>query len=234
MSARHLALLVGENYVNRFNLEGRSYEVIPQVPRAERLDAGPALALFRQDRAAAATCRSRPWSPSRPASIPMRSPSTTSSTPPPSPPCPCRASPWARRSAILEQTGRGAPAQGLQPRLPLRVAAIRAGGQSAHGHLRLRPDHHLSGAGGAVREPARSAGDPGQRADVDLRRAAAALHRAGDHEHLYPGRPGDPDRPDQQARHSHGRVRQCSCSAPKTSTGGPPSSGRPRSGCARS
>ncbi|HWD60559.1 MAG TPA: multidrug efflux RND transporter permease subunit [Stellaceae bacterium] len=33
-----LALLVGENYVNRFNLEGRSYEVIPQVPRADRLN----------------------------------------------------------------------------------------------------------------------------------------------------------------------------------------------------
>ncbi len=32
-----LALLVGENYVNRFNLNGRSYEVIPQVPRSERL-----------------------------------------------------------------------------------------------------------------------------------------------------------------------------------------------------
>ncbi|HEY4471199.1 MAG TPA: efflux RND transporter permease subunit, partial [Stellaceae bacterium] len=32
-----LALLVGENYVNRFNLSGRSYEVIPQVPRTERL-----------------------------------------------------------------------------------------------------------------------------------------------------------------------------------------------------
>ena len=32
-----LALLVGENYVNRFNLQGRSYEVIPQVPRVERL-----------------------------------------------------------------------------------------------------------------------------------------------------------------------------------------------------
>jgi len=32
-----LALLVGENYVNRFNLGGRSYEVIPQVPRVERL-----------------------------------------------------------------------------------------------------------------------------------------------------------------------------------------------------
>jgi len=34
-----LALLVGENYVNRFNLGGRSYEVIPQVPRVDRLNA---------------------------------------------------------------------------------------------------------------------------------------------------------------------------------------------------
>jgi multidrug efflux pump len=34
-----LALLVGENYVNRFNLNGRSYEVIPQVPRSDRLTA---------------------------------------------------------------------------------------------------------------------------------------------------------------------------------------------------
>src|SRR5437588_3608751 len=33
-----LALLVGENYVNRFNLAGRSYQVIPQVPRLERLN----------------------------------------------------------------------------------------------------------------------------------------------------------------------------------------------------
>jgi multidrug efflux pump len=33
-----LALLVGENYVNRFNLQGRSYEVIPQVPRVSRLN----------------------------------------------------------------------------------------------------------------------------------------------------------------------------------------------------
>ncbi len=32
-----LALMVGGNYVNRFDLQGRSYEVIPQVPRADRL-----------------------------------------------------------------------------------------------------------------------------------------------------------------------------------------------------
>ncbi|MBV9863364.1 MAG: MexW/MexI family multidrug efflux RND transporter permease subunit [Alphaproteobacteria bacterium] len=34
-----LAVLVGENYINRFNLSGRSYEVIPQVPRVDRLTA---------------------------------------------------------------------------------------------------------------------------------------------------------------------------------------------------
>src|ERR1700761_2751400 len=32
-----LATLLGGNYVNRFNLEGRSYQVIPQVARADRL-----------------------------------------------------------------------------------------------------------------------------------------------------------------------------------------------------
>ena len=32
-----LAALVGENYINRFALNGRSYEVIPQVPRSLRL-----------------------------------------------------------------------------------------------------------------------------------------------------------------------------------------------------
>jgi len=32
-----LAVLLGGNYINRFNLEGRSYQVIPQVPRGKRL-----------------------------------------------------------------------------------------------------------------------------------------------------------------------------------------------------
>ena len=32
-----LATLLGGNYTNRFNLEGRSYQVIPQVPRGQRL-----------------------------------------------------------------------------------------------------------------------------------------------------------------------------------------------------
>jgi multidrug efflux pump len=37
--ASTLEALVGENYVNRFNLNGRSYQVIPQVPRELRLTA---------------------------------------------------------------------------------------------------------------------------------------------------------------------------------------------------
>ena len=32
-----LSTLLGGNYTNRFNLEGRSYQVIPQVPRGQRL-----------------------------------------------------------------------------------------------------------------------------------------------------------------------------------------------------
>ena len=40
-----LATLLGGNYVNRFNLYGRSYQVIPQVPRDFRLTAGLARAL---------------------------------------------------------------------------------------------------------------------------------------------------------------------------------------------
>jgi multidrug efflux pump len=43
--ASTLALMVGENYVNQFNLAGRSYKVVPQVPRGDRLD-GQSLTQF--------------------------------------------------------------------------------------------------------------------------------------------------------------------------------------------
>ena len=62
-------------------------------------------------------------------------------------------------------------ARRLRPRLSGRLPAICAGGQSARDHLRLRADHHLPGAGGAVRKPARSAGDHDQRSHGDRRRA---------------------------------------------------------------
>ena len=36
-AGRDLSTLLGANYVNRFSIQGRSYKVIPQVMRAERL-----------------------------------------------------------------------------------------------------------------------------------------------------------------------------------------------------
>src|SRR6185295_14385071 len=36
-AGRDLSVLLGANYVNRFSIDGRSYKVIPQVMRAERL-----------------------------------------------------------------------------------------------------------------------------------------------------------------------------------------------------
>ena len=65
-----LALLVGENYVNRFNLGGRSYEVIPQVPRVDRLNRRHADPLLRQLGRAASRCRCRTSSRSRPTTAP--------------------------------------------------------------------------------------------------------------------------------------------------------------------
>src|SRR5213076_1019624 len=36
-AGRDLSTLLGGDYVNRFSIQGRSYKVIPQVARAERL-----------------------------------------------------------------------------------------------------------------------------------------------------------------------------------------------------
>src|SRR4029079_6003477 len=38
-TGRDLSTLVGGNYVNRFSIQGRSYKVIPQIERSERLNA---------------------------------------------------------------------------------------------------------------------------------------------------------------------------------------------------
>src|SRR5947209_11992369 len=38
-AGRDLSVLLGGNYVNRFSIQGRSYKVIPQVKRSERLTA---------------------------------------------------------------------------------------------------------------------------------------------------------------------------------------------------
>ena len=66
-----LATLLGGNYINRFNLEGRSYQVIPQVPRDKRLSP-ELLDNYYVPAAAGQLVRSRPSSPWRPGSIRTR------------------------------------------------------------------------------------------------------------------------------------------------------------------
>ena len=65
-----LATMVGGNYVNRFNLNGRSYEVIPQVPRAERLTPESLGQYYVKTESGAVGAARRPW----PGSIPRPHP----------------------------------------------------------------------------------------------------------------------------------------------------------------
>ena len=182
-----LATLLGGNYVNRFNLEGRSYQVIPQVPREHPPVAGSARRVIMCRPRPASRCRCRPWCRSRPATDPnalthynQLNSATFQAVPMPG---------VTVGQAVDFLEGAGEEAAGrLQPRLSRRLPPICAGRQSARDHLRLRADHHLPGAGGAVRKPARSAGHHDQRADGDRRRVDSAVLRRGDDEHLHPGR----------------------------------------------
>jgi multidrug efflux pump len=171
-----LAVLARRQLRQPLQPEGRSYEVIPQVPRATRLTPDM-LTRYYVPRPAASRCRSRPWSRWRTAPTRTRLPTINQLNSATFSAVPMPGVTIGQAVAFLEEDGTDAAA-GLQPRLARRIAAIRAGGQPAHDHLRLRPDRHLPGAGGAVREPARPAGDHDQRADVDLRRAHPAVLRA--------------------------------------------------------
>jgi multidrug efflux pump len=55
-----LAVLVGENYVNRFGMDGRSYDVIPQSPRDAAPDGRGARALLREERERPARAAGQP------------------------------------------------------------------------------------------------------------------------------------------------------------------------------
>ncbi len=179
-----LATLLGEAEINRFTLEGRSYKVIAQVERAYRDNPD--------------------WL-------------NNYYVPPPVEPVPATELGDHFRRAH-RQHGRGyrdhSPdrrrrgADGVCQRLRRCLAAICPRRQRPVDNFRPGPGDHLSGAGRPVRKFPRSAGDPGDRAVVDLRGADSAVPGLVEHEHLHPGGPGDTDRADQQARHPDRRIRQ--------------------------
>ena len=124
-----LALLVGENYVNRFNLEGRSYQVIPQVPRVDRLTPET----LTQYYVSAATGQQVPLSnlvsvetttaPNALTRYNQLNSATFQAVPMPG-------VTMGQAVDFLEKAGRSAAGR-LQPRLPVGHAPIRARGQPA-------------------------------------------------------------------------------------------------------
>ena len=73
--------------------------------------------------------------------------------------------------AFLQNLAAQTSAAGLLDRLRRLEPAIHPGDQRLRHDLRLCADHHLPGAGGAVRKLPRSGHHPGVGADVDRRRA---------------------------------------------------------------
>ena len=57
-AGRDLSTLLGGNYVNRFSIQGRSYKVIPQVKRSERLTPDQLDGHLRHRARTASSCRS--------------------------------------------------------------------------------------------------------------------------------------------------------------------------------
>ncbi|CAN5670013.1 N/A [soil metagenome] len=93
-----LGTLLGGNYINRFRIQGRSYKVIPQIKRAERLNADQLKDIYVSG-PMARWSNSPPSPNSKPPPSPARSSASSSSIPSPFRACCLRASPptWDSR-----------------------------------------------------------------------------------------------------------------------------------------
>ena len=172
--------LLGGDYVNRFSIQGRSYKVIPQVKRSERLTPEQ-LARDLRDRArTASSCRSRPS---------RRSKTTTE---------PRELKRFQQLNAVRIQgvipprvpldQALGVPRDGGAGRCCRRASrsttpasrascARRAASSSATVPALGDPD--LPGAGGAVRELPRSVHHPGRLGAAGARRARCCSRSSG-------------------------------------------------------
>ncbi len=62
-AGQDLSTMLGGNYVNRFSIQGRSYKVIPQVKRVERLTADQLSQIYVTGSRRTSWCRCRPLPP---------------------------------------------------------------------------------------------------------------------------------------------------------------------------
>jgi multidrug efflux pump len=149
-----LSTLLGGNYVNRFNLEGRSYQVIPQVPRELRLTP-ESLANYY---VATSSGRQVPLSTIVTIETATNPNALTHFNQLNSATFQAVAMPGVTVGKAVEfLESRRSNCRRASPTTSRGLAAICAGRKPAHGDFRVRAHHHLPGAGGAVRKSARSA-----------------------------------------------------------------------------
>ncbi len=199
-----LATLVGENYVSRFNWHNRSYDVIVQAPRDQRLTPENLGQYYVRTSSGQLVPLStvvhidmRP----QPNLLPQFNQlnSTTLSA---------VLAPGVTMGQAVDYLQNLNLAARHLDRLALEQPPVRDRRQPADLLLHVRPGGHLPGADRAVRKLPGSARHPGDGAARRLRGACAALSRFHDPEHLHPDRPRDLDRPDLEARDSDGVLRQ--------------------------
>ena len=207
-AGRDLSTLLGGNYVNRFSIQGRSYKVIPQVKRAERLTpdqlseihvTGPGGKLVPLSTFATLKTTTEPRELKR---FQQLNAVRIQGVIPPH-------VSLDQALGYLETEARAILPQGFTHRLRGRVAAAPHRGQQLPRDVPALGDPDLPRARRAVRELPRSVHHPrGLGAARDLGRAGLLVPRAHDAQHLQPGGPDHAGRPGVEERHPDRRVRE--------------------------
>ena len=173
-------MLLGGNYVNRFSIQGRSYKVIPQIERAERLtpDQLSQIYITGVGRPARAAVDVRdPEDHRRSRGSCKKFQQLNAVRDPGRDPAAGAARPGAQRSSRTRR-GRSLPA-GLHHRLRGRVAAAAHRGRRLPRDVPAVGDPDLPGAGGAVRELPRSVHHPRGLGAARRRRARCCSRSSG-------------------------------------------------------
>ena len=173
-----LSTLLGGDYVNRFSIQGRSYKVIPQVERAERLTPDQLVADLRHrlGRQARAAVDVRDAADDRGAARAEEVPAAQRRAHPGRDPAAGSARPGAE---LPRGRGQGDPAAGLHDRLRRRVAPAADGGRQVPRHVPALGDPDLPGARGAVRELPRSVHHPRRLGAAGALRARCCSRSSG-------------------------------------------------------
>ncbi len=222
--------LLGGGYVNRFNIEGRSYKVIPQALRVDRLNpdqlqdlyvTGPDGEMTQLGSIATIEDSTVPRSLNRFQQLnAVKLSGVTIST-------------LDNALTFLETSAAGNSALRLHPGLHRRIATTSPGRQQVPAGFCSGGGTDLSDPGGTVQQFSRSAGHSGRlstaghvrRPDLYLPEVAesgdAPLDQQLHHhaEHLFSGRPGDTRRTGGQERHPDRRVCQAHAGTGADQTG---------------